>query len=296
MTTKPHLPASLAQLPFRGSAAVAAGTVSKDMLRGGKWRRLLPDVYAHRDVVVDHRLWCAAVSLILPRGSAIGGLSAAYLWGAELSRATSPVSVVTPRDRWTNRNSRIVAHHTVIADSDLTELDGVLVTTPERTAFDLGRRLRRTEALVSMDIMIRDVKPDLVVVQEMAVQRRGWPRVAQLKEVLKLADPRAESPMESRLRLLLHDAGVPPAVPQHEVRDDRGRLIGRVDLAWPAARLAVEYEGDHHRERDQYRRDVARTNALRSAGWTVLRFTADDLHERPRETAMTVAAELARYR
>ncbi|MBG0563224.1 hypothetical protein [Actinoplanes aureus] len=55
--------------------------------------------------------------------------------------------------------------------------------------------------------------------------------------------------MESRLRLLLVDAGVPPPVPQFEVRDEDGRLIGRVDLAWPARRVAHEYEGDHHRSR-----------------------------------------------
>ena len=127
----------------------------------------------------------------------------------------------------------------------------------------------------------------------MADRRRRWPGADRLAEVLRLADPRSESPMETRLRLLLHDAGVPAAVPQFEVRTELGRLVGRVDLGWPGLRLAVEYDGDQHRERDQFRRDVERLNALRMAGWTVLRLTADDVLRRPAATARMVLAAAA---
>ncbi|WP_328479041.1 DUF559 domain-containing protein [Actinoplanes sp. NBC_00393] len=266
------------------------------MLRGRAWRRLLPDVYAHRGVAVDHRLWCAAVSLTLPSGAAIGGLSAAYLWGVDLLRPDTPVSVVTPGDRRVNRVSRIAAHFTVIDEADVTSIGDLPVTTPERTAFDLGRRLRRSGALAVLDAMLRAETLDLGSVSELARQRHRWPGIAQLNEILRLADGRAESPMETRLRLVLHDEGVPPGIPQFEVRDHRDELIARVDLAWPAARLAVEYEGDHHRERDQYRRDVSRVNRLRMAGWTVLRFTADDVLRNPQVTAATVVTELSRLR
>lgn len=99
--------------------------------------------------------------------------------------------------------------------------------------------------------------------------------------------------METRLRLLLLDAGVAPPEVQLEVRTGVGGFVGRVDLAWPDLRLAVEYDGDHHREREQFRRDVERLNALRLAGWTVLRFTADDVLRRPAETVRTVIATMA---
>ncbi|MEU5948285.1 DUF559 domain-containing protein [Micromonospora sp. NPDC047465] len=122
--------------------------------------------------------------------------------------------------------------------------------------------------------------------------RPGWPGLPLLREVLALAEPLAESPMETRLRLLLLDAGLPPATAQHDVRDAAGRFVGRVDLAWPGLRVAVEYDGDHHRERTHFRQDVARLNALRAVGWVVLRFTADDVLRHPDRTVALVAQAL----
>ncbi|GAA2704856.1 endonuclease domain-containing protein [Actinoplanes palleronii] len=190
-----------------------------------------------------------------------------------------------------NRHPRVSTHHTVIGEGDLTVLHGLPVTTPERTAFDLGRRLARVDSLILLDGMSA---LDVGAAAEMARQRFRWPETARLREVLGLVDSRAESPMETRLRLLMHDAGVPAPHPQFEVHDHRGRLIGRVDLGWPFAQVAAEYEGDHHRGRDQFRRDIARYGALREAGWTVFQFTADDVLRLPRQTALRVAAELAR--
>jgi very-short-patch-repair endonuclease len=102
--------------------------------------------------------------------------------------------------------------------------------------------------------------------------------------------------METRLRLLLHDAGAPPPTSQHEARGKDGRLVGRVGLAYPRWRIAIEYEGDHHRERAQFRPDVARADALRDAGWLVLRFTADDLLRNPNGLITHVAKAIKERR
>ncbi|MGW5673249.1 endonuclease domain-containing protein [Micromonospora sp. NPDC003776] len=102
--------------------------------------------------------------------------------------------------------------------------------------------------------------------------------------------------METRLRLLLLDAGLGPLTAQHDVLDGRGRFLARVDLAWPALRVAAEYDGDHHRERAHFRQDVARLNALRAAGWIVLRFTADDVLRHPAATVALVAQALRERR
>lgn len=296
MSRPAYVPTALAKVPFRGSGAVSAGLLTKNMLRNRAWVRLLPDVYAHAGLALDHRVRCAAVGLILPGHSAIGGASAAYLWGAELLHPDQPVSVVTARDEWINRLPQISAHHTVIGTEDVTELDGLAVTTPERTAFDVGRRLGRTKAMVLIDGMLHQEVLDPGAVIELARSRDRWPGTAKLRATMALADGRAESPMETRLRLLLYEGGLAAPQPQYQIRDHRGHLVARVDLAWPAARLAVEYEGDHHRERDQFRQDVARVNALHRHGWKVLRFSADDVLRFPQDTVLAVAAELAKRR
>jgi very-short-patch-repair endonuclease len=294
MPVRARLPPQLATSPFRGSDAISGGLLTPAMLRGRSWQRLFPDVYLHRDVAMDHRTWCTAVGLILPPDAAIGGLSAAFLWGVDLLAPDAPVSVLTKRTAWMFRHERVRTHYSAIDDGDLTSWDGSMVSSPERTAFDLGRRLGRAGGLMVLDGLAHSGVADLGVVAELASRRYWWPGIPKLNELLRIADPRTESPMESRLRLLLHDAGLPQGRPQFEIRNVRGLLIGRVDLGWPAARLAVEYEGDHHRERDQFRRDIDRVNALRMAGWTVLRLTADDVLRRPDRTVAMVAAELAR--
>ena len=109
------------------------------------------------------------------------------------------------------------------------------------------------------------------------------------------ADPRAESPPESRLRLLLARAGL-PAVPQFVVRDADGRFVARVDLAYPELCLAVEYDGAWHAEDGQFARDRQRLNRLVAAGWVVLHVTAADLRRPDQLVARVRALRAARGR
>jgi hypothetical protein len=170
------------------------------------------------------------------------------------------------------------------------------VTVPVRTAFDLGRQPERVQGLIALDALCHRRLVPLPELARYAAERPRWPGVYSLRELLTLVDARAESPMETRLRLLLHDAGAPAPVPQYEVRDASGRFLARVDLAYPQWRIALEYEGDHHREKTQFRRDIARVNALRQAGWLVLRFTADDVLRHPHMVADHVAAAIRERR
>lgn len=278
-----RVPRQLAFLPFLGSQAVAEGLLTKDMLRGASWHRLLPDVYVHADGFQphDHRMWCDAVALTLPPGAAFCGLSAAYLHGVNLLDRQTPVSVTLPMTVRRRRHPRIVYHHQQLADDDMTRFTGLTITTALRTAYDLGRSLTRTEALAAVDAMLARRLVQLESLIGYAEAHRGWPGNEQLRQLLVIADPLSESPMESRVRLVLVDGGAPRPVAQYRIYDSRGRFLGRVDLAYPWWRIAIEYEGDHHRERDTFRKDVARLNALRASGWLVLRFTADDVLRHP---------------
>nr|MDT0657941.1 DUF559 domain-containing protein [Micromonospora sp. DSM 115978] len=289
-----RVPRDLSFVPFAGSRAIADGLLTTAMLRGPAWRRLLPDVYIHADAydADDHRMWCDAVALRLPNGGAIAGFSAAYLHGVDLLPRNAPVTVVLPATTRPRPHPRINASHDVLSPDDVIRLGELRLTTGTRTAFDLGRKLPRIEALVAVDALLHRRATRLATLNDYAAGHQRWPGIVQLRAMLDLAEPLTESPMETRLRLLLHDAGLPRPVAQHEVRAGSGRLLGRVDLAYPHWRIAIEYEGDHHRERATFRRDVARLNTLRAAGWLVLRFTATDVLRNTVQTAHQVTAAI----
>lgn len=294
MPASAQVPRRLSFLPFRGSVAVAEGLLTWAMLHGPAWRRLLPDVYVHRDGhrPDDHRMWCDAVALRLPRGAAIAGRSAAFLWGADLLVRDAPVTVLLPRAARLRPHPRVRQVRSVLPGTDRTRFAGLPVTTALRTAFDLGRQGPRADALVAVEALLHRRVVKLPALCTYAAERDGWPGAPLLRDVLALANPLSESPMETRLRLILLDAGLGPLTAQHDVHDARGRFVARVDLAWPALRVAVEYDGDHHREPAHFRQDVARLNALRAAGWLVLRFTADDVLRHPRATVALVRQAL----
>jgi hypothetical protein len=254
------------------------------MLKGKTWRRLMPDVYIAADAYAadDHRMWCEAVALTLTSGEAIDRYSAAFLWGVDLLPRHAAVSVSAARSGPVWPHGRRTTVRARLAGDDITILFGMPVTTPVRTAFDLGRQEHRASALIALDAMCHRRLIGLPELADYATGECRRPGVRRLRGMLELVDARAESPMETRLRLLLHDGGAPAPTPQYEVRDANGCLIGRVDLAYPHGKIAIEYEGDHHRERTQFRRDITRVNALRQAGWLVLRFTADDVLHHPR--------------
>jgi very-short-patch-repair endonuclease len=296
MSRRAHVPPQFRFAPFRGSKAIADGLLTHRMLDGPTWRRMFRDVYLHTEAAdnADHRTWCEAAALYLPAGGAIAGLSAAYLWGVDLLPRDAAVTVtvaVAPPTR-TESTSRLSVQRCQLPATDVTRFGGLPLTTGLRTAFDLGRGPSRTDALVALDALAHRRVVKLPALRRLVDERAGWPGVRRLRDLLPLIEPLTESPMETRLRLLLHDAGLPRPVVQHEVRDTLGRFMARLDFAYPRWLLGIEYEGDHHRERAHYRQDVARLNALRSHHWLVLRFTADDVLRQPATTVRHVAAAI----
>jgi very-short-patch-repair endonuclease len=110
--------------------------------------------------------------------------------------------------------------------------------------------------------------------------------------VLRLADAKAESPMETRIRIALHEHGLPAPHVQFEV--EAGGRIRRLDLAYPSVELAIEYDGRDHREQEQAHNDLLREAALVRLGWTILRFDAYTVYWHPARIAHAVAYELRR--
>jgi Protein of unknown function (DUF559) len=97
--------------------------------------------------------------------------------------------------------------------------------------------------------------------------------------VANLADPASESPMETRLRMVLVLGGLPRPQAQMSLHDGRGRFLGRPDLYYPEHHLGLEYDGGVHRA--SLAEDNRRQNRLLAAGIRLLRFTAGDVLHNP---------------
>lgn len=148
---------------------------------------------------------------------------------------------------------------------------GVQVTTPLRTALDLGCNLRRRDALAALDQFMRlhgVTREQLARGAVRFFRRRG---VVQLRQLVPLADRRAESPRESWTRLEIIDAGLPCPELQHWIEID-GVPTYRLDLAYPRLRIVVEYDGEefHDQTAEQRRHDAERRTWLAEHDWTII--------------------------
>jgi hypothetical protein len=164
-----------------------------------------------------------------------------------------------------------------LAPRDVMRIDGLRVTTPIRTALDLGCKLPRRDALAAMDQFMRLhelTKEDFRRELPRYFRRRG---VVQLRAVVAAADPRAESPAESWVRMSIIDAGLPTPELQYSVIVD-GVERYRLDLAYPRHRICIEYDGvEFHTHPQDRRSDAERRDWLKDQGWTVIVITKDDL-------------------
>lgn len=178
---------------------------------------------------------------------------------------------------------------TTLPRSDVVERRRLPVTSPLTTTFDLARHLPLDEAVVAVDMALHGALVGLRELRAYAAANRGAWGAVQARHVLTLAEPRSESPMETRLRLLLVLAGLPRPQAQAELCDERGAFLARADLYYPTYRLAIEYDGGTHR--DSLVTDNRCQSRLVAAGYRLLRFTAADLHNQPD----AVVAAVRRY-
>jgi hypothetical protein len=278
---------------FRGSHAVAAGLVTPDRLRGPRFLRLLPDVYCRAAAEPPDLLLrsLAAYRLVEGRG-VLSGHSAAALLDAYCAPRRDTSAEVTLLGGNTRPHPGLVVRRDRLRDDEITHVRDVACTTPLRTAFDLARGADQGAAVVAVDRLANRHRfhPDRLL--DLHGRYRGRRGVARVPGVVALASPYAESPMETRLRLLIVGAGLPRPEVQWVVQDAATRTAFWLDLAWPEHRIGIEYEGEPHTERSRVLRDIARTTRLVDLGWRVYRYTKLDMHgDRAR-----IVAELARAR
>jgi len=277
--------------PFTLRQAERAG-LTRHVLRSSTWRPVTRGVWIAASETVDRSVWVDAARLVLPVDAVLCGPSAANAYGVDV-RATDDLLVHVAFDGQVPRRRPGMALRQVeLRPEEVVVRGRWLMTTQLRTAFDCARWLPLVDAVVLIDAMAHAGLVDPAELKQFALDH---PRVRGLWQVVRvadLADPLAESPMETRQRLVLVFAGLPRPVSQLNVYDAAGRFVARLDLAYEAEKVAVEYDGaDHWHQR---RHDDRRRDALRSLGWTVLVFSADDVYRTPWLMAAKVEAALAR--
>jgi hypothetical protein len=176
----------------------------------------------------------------------------------------------------------IVLHSDALPDDETCIVDGVPATTPARTAFDIGRRRGLEVAVIRLDALMQATKlktPDI----DLLVQRHAGARgIIQLRNAISLADGGAESPQETRTRLLLVASGLPPPTTQIEVYDADEYFVARVDMGWREYKVGVEYDGAQHwTDASQRSRDIDRIAELNALRWTIVRVSSEMLRYRP---------------
>jgi very-short-patch-repair endonuclease len=261
---------------FLGSQAVESAVLTPTQLRSSAWMRLGRDVYADSRLERDHELACRAAALALPAGIAFAGPSAAVLLGVAFgAKFTDPVHVIVPDTVRLGGRRDVRVHRVDLLPGDLEDTGNLPRTSAVRTVWDLASWFDPVASVPIIDNLLRLGMVERNAIGRYIMQRPGERGSVRAAQALELADDRAESPQESRLRVRLVQSDLPAPVPQFAIQI--GRLTVHPDLAWPEFKVAVEYDGLWHADTDQFHRDRRRLNLLMGAGWIVLHVTSERL-------------------
>jgi hypothetical protein len=257
--------------PFRASEAVAAGLTTWDRLRGPDFVALARDVHVGAATEVGVRVRLQALDVWSRQRGVVAGPLAALAWGVECP--WDDAELVLP-GHWHPVPAGVGARSDTLRPEEVASRHGAAVTTPLRTAFDLGRREPLVEAVAAVDALAHACRFGPAELEAVAAHHPRARGLVGFRRVLALVDRRAESLMETRARLVFVLRGVPAPIPQYRVRLPGGKIV-RLDLAWPDVppgrrKVAVEYDGPEHRTITGQNRDHFRDAALDALGWEVV--------------------------
>ena len=274
--------------PFSRAEARAAG-ISDRALAGPRFRKIFPDSYVARGIPDTLVVRAKAALVVMPSDAVVSHHTAARLWGGavpdnpnvHLSFARDVGTTVAGMK--THRFTRPVAVH---------RRHGVVVTTPEQTLLHLARPLDLVDLVACADQLVRRRLTTPFDLAAFARQYGG--QGSQLAErAALLSRERVDAPSETRVRLLMVLAGLPEPVVNHPIRRADGSVEYRLDLAFPEARLAIEYDGRWHDAPEQRVHDEARRQDLEDRGWVFVVLHAEDVYETPDLTLVSLQSELA---
>ena len=268
----------IADQPFTRRQARTLG-ISPGELRGPGYGRLFSRVHVRADVVPDTRLRAAAALVIAPTGALVARHTAAVLMGGVVPHSPD-VHLALPQGRLRvpGIDGRRAAH------ARHARMGAVLLTTAEDTFVDLAADLALVDLVVLGDSLVKAGRTTGAALTSTAGGARGA-RGRLARRAASLVRDGVDSPMESRLRMLLVLAGLREPVVNHVEYTEAGRWSRRFDLSFPEHRLAIEYDGRQHAESaKQWERDVERREGLDQDGWRLVVVLAQGIHGRPEQT------------
>jgi hypothetical protein len=273
--------------PFTRAQGLRAGLTEWD-LRSARCRRVFAGVYVNAATRLTVEARARAALLLAPEGTAIARRTAAALWGGVVPPWTETQLFLAPGTRL--RVAGVDAR--VRADRDIAWRRGLPLTSPARTFVDLAAELGLVDLVVLGDSLVRRG----VVTPEALIRASGGrsPRQRFARRAASLVRTGVDSPMETRVRLLIVLSGLPEPVVNVVFRDEHGAWLARLDLAYPQWRIAVEYDGRQHAESsDQWHTDIGRREALDGIGWRLVVVVASDVYTRPGATIARIAGVIA---
>ena len=265
-------------LPFIGSEALASGAVNRYQL-ATRYDAVYRNVYVPKGQVLTPVDRAVAAWLWSERRAIAAGLSAAALHGTKWLDANLPAELNQPHR---HKTKGILLHSDKLADDEVCNTSGLPATTPARTAYDLGRRRELATAVIRLDALMQATNVKPTDVEAIADRHRGARGIVQLREAIELSDGGAESPQETRTRLILTRAGLRPQRTQIVVFDEFGEFVHRIDMGWVDWKVGVEYDGAQHwTDPDVRARDIETQAVLEALGWRIIRVGNDMVRYRP---------------
>lgn len=277
--------------PFTRADAVRAG-LPASVLRTSRFRRIFRGVYVASKVPDSPFIRIQAALALHPPGAFASHLSAAAVYGLPVpERPGVHITVLKSSDR---RSRTGIENHVATGAVDVVTWKGERVSAPYQMFIELAGVLSLLDLVVVGDAFVRvfDIKADRLVA---ACAKAEGPHTAVARRAAAYVREEVDSPMETRLRMLIVLAGLPEPEVNHKIRDEYGAVVMRFDLSYPALKLIVEYDGRQHADdTTQWNRDLERRESLDDEEWRIIVVTAKGIYREPAKTLARVRKALVR--
>jgi very-short-patch-repair endonuclease len=272
--------------PFTRRDALAAGITAKQ-LRGTRYRTLLAGVHISAAVPLTPTVLARAALVTQLPCAVVTHHSAARILGAPVPASHVQHVTVPTRDE-RRRRQGVRCHVAALGAAERMVMHGVQITAPRRLFVEMAEYLSLVELVVLGDWLVRQQHVTCASLVEYC-RSTSDRHVVAARRAASYVRERVDSPMETRLRMLLVLAGLPEPEVNRVVRDDHGNVLLRLDLSYPAVKVAVEYDGRQHTELvEQRHRDLERRDDLDDGDWRLVVVTSKGVFVEPEVTLQRV--------